>query len=197
MGKPVVFGDKGVEFVTARNLGTFEEPDEPASTGDGDERESNEPVAAGSGGDNRASQAVTNPADLGSDAPYGYTPTGRRKRAPGGKRNTTRESGASREGAKQATSDIAELLTLVHWGIATALKEESIELSPDEAEKLAKSITRLTELYGNIPGMDEKTRAWVNLGITTSTIYGTRIIAAKMRKPKRPTVINTGLHNVG
>jgi hypothetical protein len=194
MGAGNVVGMSADKFVAKRVIGSFSGDVEPESDATGDQRETDATDGGLGGG---STSGTTDPNSLGSDAPYGYTPTGRRKRAPGGKRNTTRESGASREGAKQATSDIAELLTLVHWGIATALKEESIELSPDEAEKLAKSITRLTELYGNIPGMDEKTRAWVNLGITTSTIYGTRIIAAKMRKPKRPTVINTGMHNVG
>jgi hypothetical protein len=196
MGKPVIFGDKPVEFVTARNLGTFEEPDESTPTGDGDEREPDESVAAGAGGDNRTSQTVTNPSDLGSDAPYGYTPTGRRKRAPGGRRNTPGKSSDSKS-AKEATSDIAELLEMVHWGIATALKTPEIELTTEEASKLAGSITRLTELYGNIPGMDEKTMAWLKLAGTAGTIYGTRIMAMKMRTKKGPKVVHQGFTHVG
>jgi hypothetical protein len=195
MGKPVVFGDSGKQFVATRDLGSFEEPDESTPPGDGNEREPDEPVAAGAGGDNRTGQTTTNPTDLGSDAPYGYTPTGRRKRAPGGRRNTTRSATDSKS-AKEATSDIAELLEMVHWGIATALKTPEIELTPEEASKLAASITRLTELYGNIPGMDEKTMAWLKLAGTAGTIYGTRIMAMKMRTKKGP-VIMTGLHNVG
>ena len=194
MGKPVIFGDKGVEFVTARNLGSFEEPDESTSTGDGDERESNESVAEGSGGDNRASQTATNPSDLGSDAPYGYTPTGRRKRAPGGRR--TSKPRDSSKSATETTSDIAEILEMIHWAMATALKYPEIELTTEEAEKLAKSITRVTQLYGDIPGIDEKTMAWVKLGGTAATIYGTRIMAAKMSK-KKPTVIHQGFTHVG
>lgn len=195
MGKPTIIGDKRVEFSTTRNLGTFEEPNEPASSGDGDERELDESATEGAGGDNRTGATPVDPNSLGSDAPYGYTPTGRRKRAPGGKRRTA-SSPRDAKSAKEATSDIAEILEMIHWGIATALKTPEIELTSDEAEKLAKSVTRVTELYGDIPGMDEKTRAWMLLGGTAVTIYGTRIMAAKMSK-KKPTVIHQGFTHVG
>lgn len=85
---------------------------------------------------------------------------------------------------------------MIHWAMATALKYPEIELTTEEAEKLAKSITRVTQLYGDIPGIDEKTMAWVKLGGTAATIYGTRIMAAKMSK-KKPTVIHQGFTHVG
>lgn len=195
MGKPIVFGDSGNEFVVTRVVGSIEDADAATSTGDGDERESDEPIAESAGGDHRTGPAATNPADLGSDAPYGYTPTGRRKRAPGGRRNTAGKRTDSKS-ATEATGDIAEILEMIHWAMATALKYPEIELTTEEAEKLAKSITRVTQLYGDIPGIDDKTMAWVKLGGTAATIYGTRIMAAKMSK-KRPTVINVGMHNVG
>jgi hypothetical protein len=189
MGKPIAFGNAGDEFVVARKLGDFEEPEQPAPGGDEDERGTDEPTTADTGNGDGTRTTVTDPGTLGSEAPYGYTPTGRRKRAPGGRRNTAGKRDTSGKSATEATGDIAEILEMIHWAMATALKYPEIELTTEEAEKLAKSITRVTQLYGDIPGIDDKTMAWVKLGGTAATIYGTRIMAARMSK-KKPTIIH-------
>ena len=80
---------------------------------------------------------------------------------------------------------------MLHWAASIALKYPEIELTADESEKLAASITRVSELYGDIPGIDEKTMAWIKLGGTAATIYGTRIVAANVRK-KKPVVQGGG-----
>lgn len=195
MGKPVAFGAIGDKFVVTRQLGTVTQPEQPSTAGDGDERESDESVAEGAGGDNRTGETFVDPASLDSDAPYGRTPTGRRKRAPGGRRATGKRDTGSRSAA-QATGDIAQILAAIHWGMATVLKTPELELSADECQKGAESIARLTELYGDIPGMTEKAMAWTQFGMTWGTIYGTRFMAMKVRN-KKPHVIKTGLHNVG
>jgi hypothetical protein len=85
---------------------------------------------------------------------------------------------------------------MIHWGLAVALKTPEIELTTEESVRLGESVARVAEVYGTIPGMDEKTMAWVKLGGTAATIYGTRIVAAKMRQ-RKPRVVDIGVHNVG
>jgi hypothetical protein len=86
---------------------------------------------------------------------------------------------------------------------ATFLKTPELALDEAEAKQLSDAVTRVSELY-EIPLMDEKTMAWVNLAITAGTIYGPRavaVVAVKMnRKPKGPVIVpdfNQGVQNVG
>jgi hypothetical protein len=194
MGAGTIIGDSGIKFVATRNLGSFEDAESDGDSAIGDQREIDGTTTGDSSGGSGGGRAPVDPGTLGSDAPYGYTPTGRRKRAPGGKRNTN--PGRTARESSKVSNDLTEILAMIHWGLAVALKTPEIELTPEEAAKLGESVARVTELYADIPGMDEKTMAWVKLGGTAATIYGTRIMAAKMRK-KKPVVFNAGLHNVG
>jgi hypothetical protein len=54
------------------------------------------------------------------------------------------------------------------------LNVESLAISEREAKELAASIVRVSELY-DLPLLDEKTRAWLGLGMTMASVYGTRI----------------------
>lgn len=81
---------------------------------------------------------------------------------------------------------------MVHWALATALKTPELELTPEEGEKLGASVSRVTELYADIPGMDEKTMAWVKLGGVAATIYGTRFIAISSKKKHSSSQVLTG-----
>jgi hypothetical protein len=69
---------------------------------------------------------------------------------------------------------------------AAFLKMPSLLLTEEEAKQLANAITRVSELY-EVPLMDEKTRAWLNLSIVGFQVYGTRVVAAMAeRKKKQP-----------
>jgi hypothetical protein len=69
---------------------------------------------------------------------------------------------------------------------ASLLKTPSLVLTEEEAKHLATAITRVTELY-EVPILDEKTRAWLNLSMVGFEVYGTRIVAAMAeRKKKQP-----------
>jgi hypothetical protein len=197
MGKPVAFGVGDNKFVVERVVGSGSESESDDAGIVGDEREADGAASGDAGAGDRTGATPVDPSTLGSDptAPYGRHPSGRRRSAPGSRRT----SGGGERTAKssaQATLDIAEILAMLHWGVATALKMPGLELTKDECDRGAKSIARLTELYGDIPGMDEKTMAWVQFAGTWGTIYGGRIVAAKFRA-KKPTVVHTGIHNVG
>jgi hypothetical protein len=164
----------------------------------GNEPEVDEPIRDAES----ASSGFTDPDSLtGSegDAPFGYTPTGRkRKRAPGGNRGGASNGGKT---ATKTTRDIGNILFSVHMMGASFLKIPELMLEETEAKQLSDAVSRVSELY-EIPLMDERTMAWVNLAIVAGGIYGPRVVAAKMnrKKHKGPTIVphfNAGVENVG
>ena len=187
MGRKSSRGDQGIEFATPRDASDIEGAIGSDTETDGDELAVDGTVTSDGGTDDGLGDAI-DPRDIDRDAPYGRTASGRVRKRPVGSGRRSASGRASKKDSQSATNTIAEILMMLHWGIATALKEPALELTQDECEKGAASITRLTELYGDIPGMDEKTMAWVNLAGTWGTIYGTRFIAIRARK-KQPSVI--------
>ena len=77
---------------------------------------------------------------------------------------------------------------------AALLKMPDLALTEEEAKHLATAITRVSELY-ELPLLDEKTRAWMNLGIVGFEVYGTRIVAhmaeRKKKQPAPPPMVIT------
>jgi len=165
------------------DVGTVFVGDESAATitvdGDGDDTGYTDPstITANSGGD--------------GDAPFGRFANGKpRKRSPNGsRRNGDGGSGSRRASATEATRDLAQILQAIHWGIGKLLKTPEWALTDEEAEKYGKAVSRVTELY-DIPMMDEKSRAWLNLGIVSMEISAPRIAAVILGKKKRqPQVV--------
>lgn len=101
---------------------------------------------------------------------------------------------ATRKSAAQATIDLNNILFSLHMMGAAVLKIPSLALTEEEAKRLATAITRVTELY-EVPILDEKTRAWLNLSIVGFEVYGTRVVAAmaerKKKEPAPPPMVIT------
>ena len=72
----------------------------------------------------------------------------------------------------------------MHQMGAVLLKNPSLIITEDESKRLAAAITRVSELY-EIPLLDEKARAWINLGLVGVEVYGTRITAAIVERKKK------------
>lgn len=87
---------------------------------------------------------------------------------------------------------MSNILFSLHIMGATLVKNPTLVLTEDESKQLAAAITRVTELY-DVPLLDEKTRAWINLGIVGVQVYGTRITSVivdkKKKAPKQEGVI--------
>lgn len=155
------------------------EPDSDATTDTGNQR------ASGSGVNGNGT-AFTDPASgRGSSSDSGGTTRrGRgRPRGSGGKSRTT---------PTQTTSDIAEILYTVHFGIANMFKSEMFAITTDESEKLARAITRVTELY-EVRLLPEKQMAWLNLAMALGGVYGPRIAANSLKKKaakKGPQIVD-------
>lgn len=93
----------------------------------------------------------------------------------------------TRKTAAQATLDLTHILYSLHTMGSVLLQIPSLVITQEEAKQLASAITRVSELY-EIPILDEKARAWINLGLVGVQVYGTRIAAAMVeRKKKAPT----------
>jgi hypothetical protein len=75
---------------------------------------------------------------------------------------------------------------------AAVVKAPGLALTEEESKQLAAAITRVTDLY-DVPLLDEKSRAWLNLGIVGVQIYGTRgaavIMETKKKRAAKPSVV--------
>jgi hypothetical protein len=69
--------------------------------------------------------------------------------------------------------------------LALYTKHPEIMLTDEESAILAAGINRVTELY-ELPILDEKSRAWMNLVMVGFQVYGTRIVTAVVEKKKTP-----------
>jgi hypothetical protein len=72
--------------------------------------------------------------------------------------------------------------------LAAFLKEPSFQITEAESAKLAAAITRVSELY-EVPMLDERSRAWLGLGMVGVEVYGTRLAAAVVAAKQRPHVV--------
>jgi hypothetical protein len=148
----------------------------------------------GARSDDTIESTVINPAKLIEPRKPGR-PRGKRDRKASDKRYRERQAraratngGATKASAKasatQTTTDLKVLLYSTFSVLATLAKEPIIEITEDEAEKLANSVNRVTALY-DVPIFDEKTWAWIHLGRTGLEVFGTRAMAYVIDKKRR------------
>jgi hypothetical protein len=78
------------------------------------------------------------------------------------------------------------MLLNAHIMLAVLAKNPMLELTEGEAKKLGQAVERVTELY-EVPLLDERSRAWINLGLVGFEVYGTRIIATMAEKKQHKT----------
>lgn len=67
---------------------------------------------------------------------------------------------------------------------AAMLHNEVFAITQEEAKVLSEGVTRVSEQY-DVPFLDEKTRAWLNLAMAMGQVYGTRVAAVVMEKKKK------------
>src|SRR5579864_2083799 len=172
---PVVSGDSGDSGYS--HVG----PAAGSSTGSATGSSTGSSAAAGSATDPAAAAASA------AERKRAYHRDYQRKRKAeraGKEKRSDGSSAGTRKAAAQATVDLNNILFSMHLMGASLLKMPSLILTEDEAKRLAESITRVTELY-DVPIMDEKTRAWLNLSIVGFEVYGTRIIAEMAERRKK------------
>lgn len=97
----------------------------------------------------------------------------------------------------QATLDLTQLLYSLHSVGAALIKEPVFAITEEEAAILSKGITRVSDLY-DVPFVDEKTRAWLNLTMALGQVYGPRvatvIINKKKKSPAPPPLVIAPFH---
>jgi len=137
-------------------------------------------------GDTGGGESVIDPATLGGsggDAPFGYTPTGRRRKRPvgSGSRGTGTGTG-TRKNASEVSLFVGECLYAGFEILASLTKVEEFGLSEDESKQLGEAVVGVGEAYDNIWIPDPKTMAWIKLGKVVAQITLPRVASAKIRK---------------
>lgn len=171
--------------------GTFGERPADLPTGDSTADDNGATVSVD---DSRGpSRIITvNPADGYSGAASGGdgdgAASGRRRRSDSGKRRGTR----TRKADSETTKTLAELLYGLHYGLSVMAQAEEFGLTSEESEKLAESVTRVSQFY-DVSFVSEKTAAWIGLLMCCATLYGPRMLAfnrrvAEEKKAKQPKV---------
>jgi hypothetical protein len=96
------------------------------------------------------------------------------------RRNGTGNSADAKAESVPLKLNLEDLLLSVHMMGAELLKVPELELDRGEAKKLADAIAEVNKYYG--VQVDPKKMAIINLGVVGVTIYGSRILALRMRK---------------
>lgn len=112
---------------------------------------------------------------------------GRTTRFAGGKSDTT--SGAQAK-VRLDSFSIEGLLIGIHQMGAAMLKTPELEISKDEAKQLSDAAQAVAKEYNHV--INPKTAAWIQLCVACGTVYGTRIVAIRMREKhskKKPIVV--------
>lgn len=138
------------------------------------------PISDTDGGDVDTSSFL-DPATLAGDS--GSTGTGKRRGRKPGSRN--RATGTPGKSASQTSHSISNILFSMHMMASVFFKTPELSMEEEEAKELATAITRVTELY-DVPMMDEKTMAWINLAMVGAKIYGPRAVAVTVNKKNKP-----------
>lgn len=111
----------------------------------------------------------------------------------GGRKRRGRKPGSrnrSKASTSQTTDALASMLFTVHSFASKIFKAELLALDEEESKRLANAAVQVTQLY-DIPLLDEKSRAWLNLGMVAADVYGTRFMAATiMAKKNKAASVN-------
>ena len=157
-------------------------------------------AATAPGATDTAAATAAAGAPRGPGRPPGATSAGGAKAAATRKRaeqqKRTRERAKERRGkpvsggprSSQTALDLKHLLFSLHLMGAAISKQPTLALTEDESAKLAAAISRVAEHY-EVPMLDEKSRAWLALGVAGCEVYGTRIAAIVIEAKKRPHVV--------
>lgn len=109
--------------------------------------------------------------DTGSGSNTGSrTYTGKRRGRKPGSTNRNGSGKRSSSGTSKTTDSVAAMLFTVHSVAGAMLKMDAIKIPKSACEELAEAILQVSELY-EIPLMDEKSMAWMNLAGVACKIY--------------------------
>lgn len=140
------------------------------------------------GANNVSVNRIIDPGDFGDTAgdgsDSGDTPRKRRGR-PAGSKN---RGSSSNSRPSKTTSNLDSILYSVHTMGAMFLKIPELMINEEESKQLAEAINKVTELY-DIPILSDKSMAWMGLAMAAGSIYGPRMVAAKLSRPGKPKLV--------
>ena len=153
-----------------------------AANGGGEQSESNRNDESYNGDvETQAGSSIYVDPDSGSSGDDARTGERKRRgRKPGVKNRKT---------VSETTQTLEAILYSAHLMASNFLRIPELALTEDESKLLSAAVLRVSELY-ELPLLNEKAMAWINLTLVAGTIYGPRIVAAG-RKPKSMTAFET------
>ncbi len=98
-------------------------------------------------------------------------------------RGSTNKSTGRKQASKTSIS-LGNILYSVHLMGSIMLKIPELSMTAEESSELAEAINTVTELY-DVPLMDEKTMAWINLAMVGAKVYAPRVVAITVNKKKQ------------
>lgn len=109
-----------------------------------------------------------------------------------GKRKRGRPSGSGNKSKPKAQApldiDFVQISLLsIHTMLASLVNVPELELTDDEAAKLAKAVHNVSRYYP--VSIDPKAQAWFGLATAAGSIYGTRLFAVMARKKAEQAVM--------
>jgi len=136
--------------------------------------------------DNAINPSTLTASGAGASSNGSSTGTGKRRGRPAGSHNR-----ATKREPTETAQNLEALLLSIHVMAASFFKVPELELTKEEAEKLAVAAARVADLY-EISVIPEKLMAWILLGNAAVTVYGPRIVAYNItskRKLQKPVVM--------
>jgi hypothetical protein len=129
------------------------------------------------------------------DLGYGFHDNGKpRKRAPNGTRTETKAENKAK--LYQNLAGIETMLLSIHAMMAAITHTPEIALSVEESKALSLGIANVAKHYPATV-VNEKTLAWMNLGMLVMGVYGTRAVAiSNNRKRKKRAAAEQAAGNV-
>lgn len=78
------------------------------------------------------------------------------------------------------------MLYSCHNMLAAMTQVEELQMTEDEANKIADAVAKVADQYEDVPGMSEKAAAWTNLTMVLGMAYVPRAtsFAARMKMKK-------------
>lgn len=132
-----------------------------------------EPSSAGAGAEPSSAGAGAEPANAGAGATTESASAAPRRRGrPAGSLGKKKES-------VQDIDSITAVLFSLHEMAAGLTKMPELEITQNDAQKIALSVERVRAFYPT--NFNPKVMAWVNLGTTLSGIYGIQFMAVRNR----------------
>lgn len=138
---------------------------------------------------------VIDPTDLDGSAGSGDVVTGTNKDGSARKRRGRKPGYTAKKNPSLDLSGVEATLFSIHAILAASIKLDELAITQEEAHQLAAGITNVTRHYA--VEASQVALDWVNLVVALGMIYGTRAVAIKNNRKKKPASQSNNVITLG